>query len=448
MPLISLAMIVKNEEATLAHCMESVKPLVDEMIVVDTGSTDETISIARNFGARVYHFQWRDDFAAARNESLKHCKCDWALVLDGDEAIDPLDYEKIKNACLHPFADAYKLIHRHYMLKPNTTLQDSKTVLNKSKYDEGKNMPFYSDIWNGRLARMTAGLSFTGSIHETFEPLLLSQGKEIPCLDAVIHHYGKLFDDRNEYKIQYYFTLTQREAEKKPNDILAQYNLLQQALVAKQWEIALGAARACRNLGVNTSFVLYGGGHALQELGMHECAIKYFDDLLRQEPRHTLATLRKGASYKELGNVNMARQLMTAAIGMEPDFLPAYGRLVDLELSVNNFDTARQTVLDAIKIAPDESDLYNQLVKIEIDRNNQQQAVCDALLGLKHCPTGGNGIWHCLVAAHLWDTGNYETAKSILTSGLKVFPDDPRLSRLKKMISGSKNYSDKADHDA
>jgi len=79
--MISLAMIVKNEEATLAHCLESVKPLVDEMVIVDTGSTDKTIEIAGSFGAKIYHFDWCDDFSAARNESLKHCTGDWVLIL-------------------------------------------------------------------------------------------------------------------------------------------------------------------------------------------------------------------------------------------------------------------------------------------------------------------------------------------------------------------------------
>ncbi|MDR0498368.1 MAG: glycosyltransferase family 2 protein, partial [Holophagales bacterium] len=104
MPLISLAMIVKDEEAVLAHCLKSVEGLVDEIIIVDTGSRDKTLDIAQAFGAQVHHFKWCDDFAAARNESLKYCVNPWILILDADEAIDPLDYEKIKDACLHPVA--------------------------------------------------------------------------------------------------------------------------------------------------------------------------------------------------------------------------------------------------------------------------------------------------------------------------------------------------------
>lgn len=82
-------MIVKNEEASLPTCLGSVKDAVDEMIVLDTGSTDRTKDIAREFGAKVYHFKWCDDFAAARNESLKYVQGDWILILDADEVLVP-----------------------------------------------------------------------------------------------------------------------------------------------------------------------------------------------------------------------------------------------------------------------------------------------------------------------------------------------------------------------
>jgi len=179
MSLISLAMIVKNEEATLAHCLESVKSLVDEMIIVDTGSSDRTIDIAREFGAQIYHFKWCDDFAAARNESLKFCKGDWVLILDADEAIDPLDHKKIINACKNPWADAYQLFHRHYTQKMSGGIFGNSAQPNNTNYCEGKNLPFYADARAARLARMFKGLSYSSSIHETFEPSLLSQGKAI-----------------------------------------------------------------------------------------------------------------------------------------------------------------------------------------------------------------------------------------------------------------------------
>jgi glycosyltransferase involved in cell wall biosynthesis len=84
---LSLCMIVKNEEATLSKSLSSVKNVVDEMVVLDTGSTDRTPEIAKKFGAKVHHFEWCNDFSAARNEALKYVTGDWILVLDADETL-------------------------------------------------------------------------------------------------------------------------------------------------------------------------------------------------------------------------------------------------------------------------------------------------------------------------------------------------------------------------
>src|SRR3989344_2135515 len=94
---ISLCMIAKNEEKHLEECLNSVKELVDEVIIVDTGSTDKTKQIAKKFNAKIYDFKWVDDFSAARNESLKHATKDWILVLDADEVLDKEALKVIKN---------------------------------------------------------------------------------------------------------------------------------------------------------------------------------------------------------------------------------------------------------------------------------------------------------------------------------------------------------------
>ncbi|MEA5450602.1 tetratricopeptide repeat protein [Leptolyngbya sp. CCNP1308] len=87
--MISLCMIVKDEAVTLARTLESVQGVVDEIVVVDTGSVDDTVAIAQSYGAKVHSFDWENDFAAARNESLRHATGDWVLVLDADEVLLP-----------------------------------------------------------------------------------------------------------------------------------------------------------------------------------------------------------------------------------------------------------------------------------------------------------------------------------------------------------------------
>lgn len=85
---ISLCMIVKNEEKVLSKCLESVQGIVDEIIIVDTGSTDKTLDVAKKYTDKIYYFDWISDFSAARNESLKYANSDYILILDADEYLE------------------------------------------------------------------------------------------------------------------------------------------------------------------------------------------------------------------------------------------------------------------------------------------------------------------------------------------------------------------------
>ncbi|MBD2595288.1 glycosyltransferase [Nostoc spongiaeforme FACHB-130] len=105
---ISLCMIVKNEETTLPKCLNSVKDFVDEMVVLDTGSSDRTPEIAQQFGAKVHHFQWTNNFSTARNAALKYVTGDWVLVLDADEILNPSIVPQIQDAIQ---SDEYILIN-------------------------------------------------------------------------------------------------------------------------------------------------------------------------------------------------------------------------------------------------------------------------------------------------------------------------------------------------
>jgi len=127
---ISLTMIVKNESAHLVDCLESVKDKVDEIIIVDTGSTDNTVSIALRYTSNVYSFPWHNDFSAARNFAIEHASGDWILALDADEEVQCQDSfsfhsmitkEKDKEAfllpLLNPISDSTGEYNTFYVLR-------------------------------------------------------------------------------------------------------------------------------------------------------------------------------------------------------------------------------------------------------------------------------------------------------------------------------------------
>src|SRR5262245_60079470 len=92
-PKVSLCVIAKNEENNLSTCLKCAGDLVGEIVVVDTGSTDRTREVAAAQGARVFDFPWVDDFAAARNETLRHASGEWIFWLDADDRLDETNHQ-------------------------------------------------------------------------------------------------------------------------------------------------------------------------------------------------------------------------------------------------------------------------------------------------------------------------------------------------------------------
>lgn len=148
---ISLCMIVKNEEAVLARCLESVKDIIDEIIIVDTGSTDRTREIAGEYTSKVYDFEWVEDFAAARNVSFSHAQCDYCMWLDADDVILPAD--------------------RAELVRIKKTLPlDTDVVMMKyhTAFDE-KGIPVFT-YYRERILRNHAGFFWEGAVHEVIAP--------------------------------------------------------------------------------------------------------------------------------------------------------------------------------------------------------------------------------------------------------------------------------------
>ena len=108
-PRLSVCMIVRNEEKLLPRCLTSVHDVADELIIMDTGSEDNTMSIARSFGANVYEFEWCDDFSAARNEAIKYATGEWILQIDADEELLPESAKLLKQRAKNPWSLVYMI---------------------------------------------------------------------------------------------------------------------------------------------------------------------------------------------------------------------------------------------------------------------------------------------------------------------------------------------------
>ena len=171
--LLSLCMIVKNEEDYLERCLESVKNAVDEMVIVDTGSTDKTKAICRKYAARIYNFEWTESFAEARNFGIAKAKGDWILWLDADEELKPADTAECKKTLALTAKDVWliPLINYYGEFPP----------------DPNRAYLFASH----RLFRNKKGFKFAGNIHEHLDMRQAPvQGTPEIMPHTCIYHYG------------------------------------------------------------------------------------------------------------------------------------------------------------------------------------------------------------------------------------------------------------------
>ena len=172
MPNLTLSMIVKNEEANLRECLESVKDVVDEIVIIDTGSTDNTLKIAKEFGAKIFHFDWINDFSAARNFALKQSTGNWILYLDADERLDGRSKQELKG-----------LAKRDDMLGVNCLINNVDEITGTPKF-----MKYV------RLFRNSENIKFTGKAHEQIEASLKSNNYSISNSKIEIIHLGYNID--------------------------------------------------------------------------------------------------------------------------------------------------------------------------------------------------------------------------------------------------------------
>ena len=201
---VSLCMIVKDEEEHLARCLHSAKPVVDEIIVVDTGSSDRSKGIARAYGAKVIEQAWENDFSKARNRSLAEASGDWIFVLDGDEVISPKDYELLRELLqTGPGASvAYTIQTRNYSYRLNTVGFQP----NRGEFAEETGAGWFPSD-KVRLFPNDTRVRFIYAVHEVVEPALINNGIPIRRCDIPVHHYGKLSEERTASKTILYHAM-------------------------------------------------------------------------------------------------------------------------------------------------------------------------------------------------------------------------------------------------
>ncbi|MEW6447570.1 MAG: glycosyltransferase [Bacillota bacterium] len=205
---ISLAMIAKDAEQTLARCLRSVQHCVNQIIVVDTGSQDATADIAKSYGALVVHHPWKNDFSFARNESLRYATGDWVLVLDADEELPPETALNLDKLAGTPGIDAWSFT----IVSPLSAAEDSPKT----------------EHLNIRMFRNNRAYRFEGKIHEQIKPSILraDAGAVIKYSNLKIMHYGYIGGTKERTdKTLRNISLLKETLLENPEDPFTNYNL-------------------------------------------------------------------------------------------------------------------------------------------------------------------------------------------------------------------------------
>ena len=290
---VSLTMIVRNEGDNLPHCLESVRGVFDEIVVVDTGSTDETREIARGFGARVFEFPWIDDFSAARNAALSHATGDYAFWLDADDVIEPDQREKLRALLEGLDARGRNAFVVRCSCDPGVDGSGGQTVV-----DHIRLFPLRDDV------------RWTYRVHEQILPALRRAGIPERWTDLVIRHTGYTDPALRARKLERDTRILLEELKDRPDEPFLLFNLGSVSIERQRWPEALGylgrslAHSAASDSITRKLFALMARAH--QMMGDSRSALRACAQGLALDPDDAELLFRKAVLHRQRGEPSEA----------------------------------------------------------------------------------------------------------------------------------------------
>ncbi|SHG77945.1 glycosyltransferase [Desulforamulus hydrothermalis] len=298
---LSLCMIVRNEEKNLPKCIHSVKNLVDEIILVDTGSRDRTIEIGRNLGAKVFSLPWTGDFARARNFSLVQATKTWILVLDADETLRSHEHSLIKELISGnlPCEGFYLKLVNYFSNYPDDYTIDAVCRLFKNK-------PQYR---------------FSGSVHESIAPSIINyQGNScIRPVEVHIDHRGYLNQSLLKQKSARNINILDLEAANNPTDAYNLYAMGTELFQQGNYEDALTQFRQTLSLSAGsnvTADVYFKMAVCCLELAQYQQGLKILKQGQNIFPDFTGLWYLQGMLEFRQGNYQQAARIWQQTLDM------------------------------------------------------------------------------------------------------------------------------------
>lgn len=348
---LSLCAIALNEEVALPKCLSSVQGIVDEIVLLDTGSSDFTPEIARSFGAKVYDYKWCNDFSAARNEALKYVQGDWVLVLDADEVLVPEIIPSLQQAIANetyllinllrcevgaassPYSLVSRLFRRHpdiYFSRPYHALVDDSVALILEREPHWKigNLPGVAINHAGYQKNAIASLNKFAKARTAMEGFLATHPQD----PYVCSKLGALYIEQNLF--------------------VEGMELLKRGLQA---------TNVCADIQYELHYHL---GIAYNRLQQVENAQSHYEQAIASNVEQMLklgAYNNLGALKRANGDLNTAKTAFQTAVNIDPNFATGYYNLGLTLKAMGSFTEAVAAYNKAISINPGYAEAYQNL---------------------------------------------------------------------------------------
>ncbi|WP_218080251.1 glycosyltransferase [Anthocerotibacter panamensis] len=414
---ISLCMIVRDEEELLSRCLKSVQGIVHEIIIVDTGSKDNTVQIAHSFGAKVFNYTWCNDFAAARNFSISHASSEWILVLDADEMLTPKSQKSIQ-----------KIIIDNDCIGLVCILEDHQDT-----------DVFYATIL--RVFRNIEGIRYERSYHEE---LNISDTKCKIANDLVVYHDGYTRHRMKEKrKLERALGIMKKYLIENSNDYYIQCKLAFILRDVGQSEEALTHAKQALNnaMTFSPSTLIYhleayvACGTISAQLGKWEEAQTYLSNAINLN----IQNIYKLQAIIPLTRIYIEKNDYDAALLIATTYLPYFPESYTLHLYLAwslihvpspDFPRAINHINTAITITSRDFAAWNMLGHVHLKQENYREAAIALEKAILLSSDEIDNYFHAGWANFL--IGNFANAKIIFLKGINVATEKPDIITLNK----------------
>lgn len=433
-------MIVKDAARDLPECLASVRGVVDEIVVADTGSSDSTIEIARVAGARVVSIPWEDDFASARNRSLAEVKADWVLTMDADEQLDPSARSEIPGLLEQTRHDAFQVTIRNYVSDLAQKIWDRPAVHNDGSYPPGAKYPAYIEHENVRLFRRDSEIYFTGRVHESVGWRIRETGGKIGTARFRIHHFGIVREspESKARKLEFYRRLGRLKVGDQPENAQAHLELgLVELENGGTVEEALPCFERACELNPRLGVAWYFAGASAFHLGNWSRALEAMRHA--EQSGHATAAVAElaGDANYNLKNYEAARAWFRKAEKRSPGSASIGSKLGLAEARTGDSAAGVRRLRQAIEMEPANPSLYDRLIVVEVWLDHLREAAATAEKKLEGTQGRPEDF---LRAAAIWrQIREWKRAEDTLQRGLVKFPESEPLRQALHRIETEKD---------